>query len=122
MKRAGHVEFLELCHTCNYQFTDKQIFEENHGHKGEKCHNPRKQARGEKATNRQWWELSNLVNYTDAPEITLTIDATDTRDERPSIQEETGSSRLYQFVPDTAYGEHKHAHAQVLDRETGENL
>lgn len=61
IERARHMPFANLCKTCNENFVDKEIFESKHGYNGEKCVNPRKQARGAEATQGSWLQLSELV-------------------------------------------------------------
>lgn len=58
--RAGRgytrqLAFLELCPTCNNDFIDKDVFESQHGYRGELCNNRQPQRRGANA--QVQWEL-----------------------------------------------------------------
>ncbi|KAJ4299275.1 hypothetical protein N0V90_004519 [Kalmusia sp. IMI 367209] len=74
-ERAQHLPFLKLCSTCNEHSVDKEDFEKQHGYKGEKCDNPRKQARGREAMEAQWWQVYKLVNSENPNEAPVQNDA-----------------------------------------------
>ena len=80
------LSFLELCPTCNNDFIDKEVFESQHGYRGQLCNNRQPQRRG---TNAQvQWELlyrqveaakssQNLPARTLSPLSTIHSDNTD---------------------------------------------
>lgn len=49
------LSFLELCPTCNDDFINKEVFESQHGYRGELCNNRQPQRRGPNA--QVQWEL-----------------------------------------------------------------
>lgn len=61
IERARHLTFLRLCSTCNEHVIDKEVYEHQHGTRGEKCTNPQRQARGAEAQV-QWRQLYELIN------------------------------------------------------------
>ncbi|EUC26804.1 hypothetical protein COCCADRAFT_10419 [Bipolaris zeicola 26-R-13] len=49
------LSFLELCRTCNEDFIHKEVFESQHGYRGELCNNRQPQRRNANA--QVQWEL-----------------------------------------------------------------
>ncbi|KAF1976857.1 hypothetical protein BU23DRAFT_626400 [Bimuria novae-zelandiae CBS 107.79] len=63
VQRAHRPEFLKLCPTCNEHSVDEAAYMKEHGKKGEKCENPRKQPRGT-ATEAEWMKLRAMDSPT----------------------------------------------------------